>query len=179
MADSITIQELPRAQHIARELIAEQYPELASARVLWLVTSAKAKCKPKVLSPFERYLSSGEAQDPAAGYDLVCVVNETDWGMVCNTGRERALVDHLCAHVERVTDDEGTETWKVKGHDVEDFHQVVERHGAWHPRLRDFAHALQRQLPLPTAPVEPQGDLLYADVRREIGQTVLAGRGAE
>jgi Putative phage metallopeptidase len=63
------------------------------------------------------------------------------------TERQRvALVDHELCHLVI----EGTETGeivrRIKGHDVEEFQVVAERHGAWKPDLADFAKALQLRM---------------------------------
>lgn len=53
----------------------------------------------------------------------------------------------------------------IRGHDVEEFREVVERHGAWKPDLAEFAEALQLSLlnvtvspGLRSVPQEPEPD---------------------
>lgn len=167
MPQEITIQPLPAAKAIAAELIRADHPELKEAKLLWLVTTGKVKCAPKVLNPFERYLSSGDV-DPTVedGFDLACIVNEELWDYLAVTnGAEgrRALVDHLLCHIERQVDDEGTVVWKIAKHPIEEFPDVVRRHGLWRPELRDFG-ALVRQLALPTPESVPTISLSAADM---------------
>jgi hypothetical protein len=68
------------------------------------------------------------------------------------TARQReALVDHELMHFTIEMDDNAGLVRGIRGHDVEEFREVVERHGAWKPDLAEFAEALQ--LSLLTAPV--------------------------
>lgn len=155
----IFIREAPEVQAIAAEVMAEAHPDLTSARVLYVITNGKAKCRPKLLNAFERYLSSGDRQDVLDGYDLVVVLNDESWDLLRATERERAYLDHVLSHVNRVVDDDGSERWEVTtAHPLEEFPEVVARHGLYHPGLRDLAR-LTRQLPLPdVVPASPPPD---------------------
>lgn len=145
--EPIWMQPAPAVEHAARALIAAHYPDLAAAKLLYLETNAKAKCAPKVLVPFERYLSSGEEADVDEGHDLVLVVNDVEWAYFAGRGKGAALVDHQLAHVVAGTTDDGSRVWTIGKHTVEEFPEVVQRHGLWHPRLQAFG-AVARQLRL-------------------------------
>lgn len=181
MAQDITISPLPQAEAVAQTLIAEHHTDLVETRLLWLVTDGKCKCQPKVLAPFERYLSSALEEDaePSVtdGYDLVCVVNETDWAIARGNGTDAALVDHLLSHIERHVDDDEQVTYKIVKHPIEEFPDVVHRHGLWNGALREFG-VLARQLPLPTPARSDADGMQCDDVRRQIAAAGL-GQGAD
>jgi hypothetical protein len=149
--EPIWLREAVEAERIAQELIAQHYPKLAEARLLWLETNGKAKCTPRVLNPFERYLSSGTAGAVADGYDLVCVLNTDEWAYHTARGSECAVLDHLLAHIVRGADADGNVVWTVRPHEVEEFTVVLQRHGPWHARLQEFGRIVQ-QLRLPEEP---------------------------
>jgi hypothetical protein len=154
--EPMTIRPLPAAEKLAAELIEAHHPDLAGAKMLWLVTTGKVRCKPKVLNPFERYLSSaledaGVEPDLADGYDLVCTLNDQDW-LLAGRGRvQAAMVDHLLSHIERVAsdDEDSTLAWRILKHPVEEFPGVVRRHGLWTDVLKSFGAVVSRQIPLP------------------------------
>jgi hypothetical protein len=60
--------------------------------------------------------------------------------------QQQALVDHELMHFTIEMDDNAGLVRGIRGHDVEEFREVVERHGAWKPDLAEFAEALQLSL---------------------------------
>lgn len=60
--------------------------------------------------------------------------------------QKEALVDHELMHFTIEMDDNVGLVRGIRGHDVEEFREVVERHGAWKPDLAEFAEALQLSL---------------------------------
>ena len=71
-----------------------------------------------------------------AGIDIVFVVDALEWAEM-DEPRRIALVDHEFCHVE--VDGDGV---KMRGHDVEEFNAVVQRHGAWSEDLARFVRAI-------------------------------------
>ena len=85
----------------------------------------------KKTTPFEYYLS---------GVDLVVTINADYWPEL--TYRQRvALLDHEFCHTFEVTNDKGVSSLKFRGHDLEEFTDVVRRHGAWMPDIKDITEA--------------------------------------
>lgn len=146
MSNSVLIVESRDLEVVAEALIERHHPHLTDARLLYLQTDARVKCQPKVLGPFERYLSSGSATSVRAGYHFALVVNVDVWAGL-DDGRKAALVDHLLAHCGRIEDDHGRTVWVVNPHLIEEFPEVIRRHGLWRPVLQDLG-AVIRQLPL-------------------------------
>jgi hypothetical protein len=161
MPADVTIQRCGRAAAIAQDLIGEHYPSLGEAKLLWLLTSAKAPCRPKVLGAVDRYLSRAlelepdEEPDVADGHDLLCLINDDLWTFLDTVGHRIAYVDHMLAHVSRTVSARNDVVWHIDKHPVEEFPAVVGRHGLWTAKLRDLAAAAGHQLPLP----EPRADL--------------------
>lgn len=70
-----------------------------------------------------------------------------------------ALLDHELCHAAPSLDDEtldvkyderGRPVWRVRKHNIEEFTEVVERHGLWKKDLERFAEAIakKRRMPL-------------------------------
>lgn len=132
---------------IATDLIAEVHQHLRPARILYLFTTQKTlKCdavvlgKAKKLSAKERFLSSGN-ESIEDGYHFVITFDVNEWKDLTEAQR-KALVDHELCHCGI-----GANGWRLKGHDVEEFQAVIERHGFWKRDVRAFGAAAQ-QLPL-------------------------------
>lgn len=71
-------------------------------------------------------------------YDFLVVLAEDTWIQLTPSERE-ALVDHELCHCEY---DENSKP-VVRAHDVEEFVEIIERHGFWRPSLRSMALAVQ------------------------------------
>jgi hypothetical protein len=56
---------------------------------------------------------------------------------------QEALLDHELQHCSAGTDDAGNKVWYIQGHDVEDFHAIIRRHGLWSPALKKIETALE------------------------------------
>lgn len=193
---ALNIQPCPAAEQLANALITETHTDLAGARILWLTTTGKVACKPKVLNPFERYLSSAldGADDPDVdeGYDVVATLNDQDWLLAGRARKQAAMIDHILSHLERVPSDEEDSSlaWRIIKHPIEEFPGVVARHGLWTDTLVAFGATVSRQLPLPvgegTAPDEEDGPPDEEDDAAEgdpspatpVGQTNGRGRRA-
>lgn len=85
-------------------------------------------------------------------YDFIVEIAKDIWESLDATFR-KALVDHELGHIGLRKDKEGnvifcTDTGRPrtfsKKHDLEEFSEVLERHGAYHERIRDFLDAYAR-----------------------------------
>lgn len=140
------------AQELAVDLIAEHHEHLEEARILWLFTTAKSTRggravlgKSKRLGAEARFLSSGNVSI-REGYDFVLVIAEQSWTSM-GASQRLALVDSLlcrCAirEVENKTTGRVTKTWYTVSPDVEEFSEVIRRHGLWLPELKTMARAI-------------------------------------
>lgn len=148
----VEITRAHEAERIAQTLIQEYHEHLAGARILYLFTNQERTRNLRTvlgsaqkLPAVTKYLSSGEAADVDEGYDFLILLSSTDWE---GLGREQrvALVDHELCHC--WADENGS--WKIRGHDLEEFHDVVARHGLWKQDVRVFGEVV-RQLRLDEA----------------------------
>jgi hypothetical protein len=152
MAKSVSIWDCRELRERSEALIAKHHPHLADKQILYLRTDAKTKCQPKLLGPFERFLSSGDAESVDEGAELVLVVNDQDWLYVCDTGKADAMADHLLSHVEEQEDKDGEKFLAIVKHPIEEFHDVITRHGLWRSELRHLGDIVrQLELPAPTS----------------------------
>jgi hypothetical protein len=72
--------------------------------------------------------------------DFLIEINWTVWRHL-SPARRIALLDHELAHCGREDTEKG-EKYVILPHDLEEFHAIARRWGAWRPSLADFANAL-------------------------------------
>ena len=126
---------------VAHEVIDEWPPHLDDTDIRYLFRDPMQKSQGKEVwasirkaSPTEKLLSGGA--------ELVLIVAFEAW-QALNAKNKRALLDHEFCHVEIVEDeDTGEITYRMVGHDLEEFHAVALRHGPWRDSIRVFAEQL-------------------------------------
>ncbi len=100
-----------------------------------------------------------------------------EWWQEATTAQQQALIDHELSHFE--ADDEH-ERLRIRGHDVEEFIEIMARHGAWTDGLKYAKGALQQRLPGMEDPDEDEGDGAGTSVTIEaLGRTVSLGTHPE
>lgn len=151
---AIEITPAPQVEAIANDLISEIHEHLSPARILYLFTNKKRKRCDRVvlgstqkLSGMQRFLSSGNSA-VEDGYDFIILIGKAEWE-VLEENQRRALVDHELCHCGVKDPDDEEPEWMLKGHDVEEFRDVIARHGFWKDDIKDFAKTVQ-QMRLPT-----------------------------
>ena len=83
--------------------------------------------------------------------DFILTISRSWWSVATETQRE-ALVFHELCHCHHKTDrdgelrftDDGHPVWGIIGHNIEEFHAVARRYGAWHAELSVFSAALRQ-----------------------------------
>lgn len=144
------------AQALGEELIPKYHPHLVTVRVEYVFNEAPMKTKGKELlarakkkSGLDAFLFAPPTEDEPKPF-FVIEINKQAWD-VLNKKQKRALVDHELCHC----------LWDVeKGlymrtHDVEEFSEIIKRHGLWQPDVQLFAeiavkHVKQLELPIET-----------------------------
>ena len=134
----------PDVDRIVEYCVERWHRELEGANIVALGRPKPGKSKGKdvwasikIASPQERVLYSGDGE----GLDYILLVADSVWDRLANETRI-ALVDHELCHATGY--DHETETWGIRGHDLEEFGSVIERHGAWREDVRMFIEAAQR-----------------------------------
>jgi hypothetical protein len=163
MPKQVYIREALDAQKLAQPLITAHHTHLRDARILFLFTTQKRRKCDRVrlgsaakLSALQRYLSSAASSDvPSvqAGFDFLILIDNEEWGFMSPEHRE-ALVDHELAHCWRYVKEtkRGTqERWGLRGHDVEEFTEIIARHGLWRRDVRELVEVGATQLTLADA----------------------------
>lgn len=84
------------------------------------------------------------------GYDFAVEINRTMW-LEAAWPHRRAVMDHELTHCAAFTDEAGAYSrdesgkirWRIRGHDVEEFVEVVERNGIYKGDLERLAGIIQ------------------------------------
>jgi hypothetical protein len=105
----------------------------------------------------ERFLSSKHFTDvksPAIdmGADFMILFDQVQWVQL-KPNQQTALVDHElqhCGRFEKIVREKLVMYWGLRGHDVEEFSCIIQRHGLWQKDLETM-HETMRQLALPLA----------------------------
>jgi len=140
----------PEPYRIMDELIAAHHGHLVDAKIAlaWRMEWAEDK---------DGHLTLGQAKKGSDldrelhDYDFVILLNHEAWNRAGFDEKQRAaLVDHELCHCQVAIDDEtgepredeyGRIVWRIRKHDIEEFKDVVARHGIWNHALEDFAKA--------------------------------------
>lgn len=148
-------EEAPEVKELAERIIDEYHPHLVDAKDLIGYYYRKGTPavdwagKAKKCTAFERH---------ATGYLLFVFIDADAWQYYKDEQRV-ALVDHELCHFSRsftVTIDPKTlkeekswdpadepESWSIRDHDVEEFSDIVKRHGLWETGIERFAEAVR------------------------------------
>lgn len=136
------------AQEIAVDLIDDHHEHLQRAKILWLFTNSKRTRGNKITlgtasrtAALAKFLASGQVS-VEKGPDFIVLIDGGKWDTALKTQRE-AMVDHLLCRMrlrEKHNERTGkiTRTWITVAPDVEEFTDVILRHGIWLPEQKRF-----------------------------------------
>jgi predicted metallopeptidase len=142
----IAYAEAPEVEKIARDLIDTIHVHLVDVRIDYLFRDKAAVSGGKVRLGSARKVSGltaflGKAEEPF----FVIEIAAEQWASLPEEAR-RALVDHELSHcgVDTYEDKEGTikQDLRIIKHDLEEFNDIVRRHGLWRADVEAFAAAL-------------------------------------
>lgn len=83
-------------------------------------------------------------------FDFIILLNSEAWNASnFSEAQMKALIDHELCHAEVSRDEDGevkidehgNTVYRVRKHDIEEFQEIVARHGCWKHELRAFAEA--------------------------------------
>ena len=131
-----------------RDLIEAHHEHLSDARIVVLFRDPPSMSKGKLVLGTARKGTPAERALAAEEPDFVLMLAAGPWRSA-TVAQRLALLDHELCHC--VGDTENG--WSMRGHDVEDFTEIIERHGLWKEDLEEFGSAV-RQLELPLEEVE-------------------------
>jgi hypothetical protein len=154
------------------EVRAENHFDTAAARI---ALAWKKRTKPDVDGRLVlgRCVRATDLQRELIDYDFVIVLNREVWeDLEFDREKKLALLDHEMCHAARAVDSEGEPmidtkmrpVWRSRGHDIEEFRDIVVRHGCWKRDLELFAQGIVKRQNSPLlAPLEPAQTLMVND----------------
>lgn len=152
--------EAPEVAELAREIIRKDHPHLDAEdiRIVYLFVDPPPESKGKLVfgrcrkvTGLNAFLARENAprdedEEPDFGDPFFVIeIAERVW-QVLEPHQRRALVDHELCHAAVIRDEEDVPKLSIRPHDVEEFTDIVNRHGLWEEGLQDFvAEALATQ----------------------------------
>jgi hypothetical protein len=122
----------------ARDHVDHEATERARVALAWC-TSWKADIDGRLT--LGKCRRSSELDREFHQYDFVILLNQAWWWDLATTDNQReAILDHECRHMapacdertgEQKVDERNRLLWRMRKHDVEEFHGTVERHGLY------------------------------------------------
>lgn len=157
---TVEYREASEPRRIATDLIKQHHTDLSDAfgqmRFVFRSEAAKKGGRvqlgaAKIVSGLNAWLVDGEGE-LMSGADtafFVIEIAEPEWKELSEAQRV-ALVDHELSHclIEYPEDPDATPKLKLRAHDLEEFVDVVRRHGLWKTDVEHFAKVGAEQLHL-------------------------------
>jgi len=148
----------PEPYKILREMRDKYHPDLNKARIA-LAWRKKLKRDQDGHLILGRCVKASDLQRELIDWDFVILLNREVWlDDAFTPEKKRALVDHELCHAAAARDKDGFPkrderdrfVWRTRKHDIEEFRDVVKRHGCYKADLEEFAKALmvKRSAPL-------------------------------
>lgn len=156
--------ECSAAYAMMGDLIAKFHPHLAGANIA-LVYKLKSLPDPDGHETLGCCRKCSERDNELHGYDFVIELNAQMWNNPeFGEARQRALLDHELCHAEVALDENGEEktdarghtVWRTRKHTIEEFREIVERHGLYKADLEEFAKVLIAKEKAPEVAVVPE-----------------------
>lgn len=152
---------------VAKDIIAtvDEHADLVHATILYVFRDKHSTSRGRVVLGKARKftgLTKFLIEEEASGPLFVVEVAQNLWTGMTEEAR-RALVDHELSHLAVERQEDGTWVGRTRGHDVEEFLGVVERHGLWKADVAALATTAaskleQLTLDLVGGGVDPDGD---------------------
>ena len=148
----------PEPYKILREIREKYHSDLSKARIA-LAWRKKLKRDGDGHLILGRCVKASDLQRELVDWDFVILLNREVWFDEAFTpAKKRALVDHELCHADAARDKDGFPkrderdrfVWRTRKHDIEEFRDIVKRHGCYKADLEEFAKALlvKRAAPL-------------------------------
>lgn len=155
----------PEAADVARQLM-QYHADLLKVRVEFVFRNEAIRKDGQVtwgrahkVTGFKAMLATADA-DRSDGCDFYVIELAHDVWKLLTPQQRLALVDHELCHLELSVTESGRRKLGMRPHDVEEFIEIIQRHGAWRPDITQLIAA-----------AGPQQLRLIADSLDELGQT--------
>jgi hypothetical protein len=113
--------------NIAQEVIEKYHPDLKGAVIGFLFRDKDGSSMGKAVWGKAKKVS--DELRPYLDYDFIIWISEETW-IRLTEDQQTAVIDHELCHITKV-DGEA----KMRAHDIEEFRQIIERHGYWNQSL--------------------------------------------
>lgn len=141
----------PLAVDLFRDIRQEYHADLAGYAIALLFVPKPKTSKGNIVVG-EAHVLLGRTRFLSGLHGTITLAWE--WWQEATTAQQQALIDHELSHFD--ADDE-RECLRIRGHDVEEFIEIMARHGAWTDGLKYAQGALQQRLPGMEDPDEDDG----------------------
>lgn len=153
---------------LMKEVRAESHKDTSQARVVlaWMLDTKRDVDGRLKLGKCVR---ASDLQRELVDWDFVILLNKEVWeSKDFGEPRKKALLDHELMHIAEAVDkegepkfdDRGRKIWRVRGHDIEEFTDIVKRHGCYKADLERFAEELLKKGQSPLFNQEATGEAL-------------------
>lgn len=118
-----------------RKIIIAHHAHLNEGRILLLFRDQAGKKAGKLTAATASKMSAKDnaIADAAPPYAFKIIIANDLW-LLNGSAWRRALIDHELCHCVGNSED----GWELLGHDIEEFAEVIERHGLWKADVKDF-----------------------------------------
>jgi hypothetical protein len=148
--DPLLISDHESAKEVAKQLITDYHPHLASANIIYLCRSKAQKQGGKKLfgsvkkaSPIERHIGGGYFPIGEEA-DFIMMIALDVWNVSENNQRT-AMIDHLLTRCCGEEDDKtGHMRYFLQAPSVQEFAEIANRHGMWNSSLEEFAGNIRK-----------------------------------
>lgn len=143
MPEPITFEPAPEAEAICKELVEDHHQHLVSRKLKCIFRSvARIKGGNTILATIQLLKGKNaflaNMPDPTMLIDIAM----DEWAYLDDSQRI-ALMDHELCHA--IVDPESGEV-KLRGHDVEEFIEIINRRGFWEPGLERLGRAAKNRI---------------------------------
>lgn len=134
-----------RVHEMAYRIMREHHTDLAAqdARLCILMRSPTPKNHGKIQLGSASKASAKDCALLGEEVQFIITLSGDDWKVMPEKQR-RALLDHELMHCRAEVDDDGETHWSIAGHDIEEFTDILKRHGAWKDDLVQAVEVLQQ-----------------------------------
>lgn len=146
-----SFKDAPEVARIGRELIEAHHVHLLDTPLVYRFRKGKWNSKGKEVWGTASKVGGINAFEMGEVEAFRILINEGVWAGLTQE-QKLALVDHELSHCVIEYDEDGVGELAIVGHDVEDFRDIIERHGFWNFTTVAFAetcvkvHSRPRQL---------------------------------
>jgi len=136
-----TYTEAPQSViHLAEQIINQHHHNLLEAKIAFVMRDEAPKSNGRsVAAQAQKVTALNQA---LIDYDFLIWIAEDRWDKLSEDQKE-ALIDHELCHCWGWPG-----MWKMRHHDIEEFQEIIERHGMWREELVHMANAV-KQLRMP------------------------------